>query len=312
MQAHHFVGPVPILPSRSHAAQSSTITHHLHRRRWRPISSSSSSSSPSSWPAIDGGGEQNHYDVLGLTPHATSGDIKRAYRLLARKYHPDVSKDLQAGEVFKTIRRAYEVLSNEAARTHYDKALKFQEDTGRQYKGKWYYNPEYEDGVRIYRWAELRRKMQHEMYRERYKADKDESSFYGETEEVRREHFGQERGAFTEVLRSAFLLLFFMRTLGCRISLTFSSFTALLDRKLDAGYKIGYVIAWILGGRGGILLTLCLSFASWVCGKSSSNVVVLVVVAMWVGSNLARYAPLPQGALLTLLYMSIKLQVDLN
>ncbi|KAI3413072.1 J domain-containing protein [Psidium guajava] len=302
MQAHHFVGPIPILPSRSHTQNSVT---HRYRHRWRPISSSSSS-----WTAIDG--EQNHYDVLGLARNATSGDIKRAYRLLARKYHPDVSKDLQAGEVFKAIRHAYEVLSNEGTRTCYDKELKSQEDTGRRYRGKWHYNPEYEDGVRIYTWAELRRKMQHGMYRERYKANKGESSFYTETEEVRRENFGQERGAFTEVLGSALLLLFFVQTLGCRISLTFSSFTALLDRKLDAGYKIGYVIAWILGGRGGVLLTLCLSFASWVCGKSSSNVVVLVVVAMWVGSNLARYAPLPQGALLTLLYMSIKLQVDLN
>lgn len=308
MQAHRFVGPVPILPSRSHPQNSRTA--HRYRHRWRPISSSSSPP-PSSWAAIDGS-ERNHYDVLGLTRHATSGDVKRAYRLLARKYHPDVNKDLQAGEIFKTIRHAYEVLSNEAARTRYDKALKFQEDTGRLYKGKGYYNPEYEDGFRIYKWAELRRKMQHEMHRERYKANEGESSFYSETEEVGRENFGQERGAFMEVLRSAFLLLFFVQTLGCRISLTFSSFTALLDRKLDAGYKIGYVIAWILGGRGGILLTLCLSFASWVCGKSSSNVVVLVVVAMWVGTNLARYAPLPQGALLTLLYMSIKLQVDLN
>ncbi|XP_030525691.2 uncharacterized protein LOC115737626 isoform X2 [Rhodamnia argentea] len=302
MQAHHFVGPIPIFPSRSHTQNSVT---HRYRHRWRPISSSWSS-----WTAIDG--EQNHYDVLGLTRNATTGDIKRAYRLLARKYHPDVSKDLQAGEVFKTIRRAYEVLSNEAARTCYDKELKFQEDNGRHYKGKWYYNHEYEDGLRTYTWAGLRRKIQHEIYRERYKANKGESSFYTETEEVGRENFGQERGAFMEVLRSAFLLLFFVQAFGCRISLTFSSFTALLDRKLDAGYKIGYVIAWILGGRGGILLTLCLSFASWVCGKRSSNLVVLVVVAMWVGSNLARYAPLPQGALLTLLYMSIKLQVDLN
>ena len=78
------------------------------------------------------------------------------------------------------------------------------------------------------------------------------------------------------------------------------------------GYKIGYVIVLILGRIGGILLTLCLSSANWVCGKTSSSVVVSVVVTMWVGSNLARYAPLPQGALLALLYMSIKLQVDLN
>lgn len=155
--------------------------------------------------------------------------------------------------------------------------------------------------------------MQHEKYWESRNRAKEENPFYRETNEVAEEGKSmQERGSFIEVLRSAFVSLFLLQTFGSRLSLTFSSLMALFDRKLDAGYKIGYVIAWILGGRGGILLTLCLSFASWVCGKTSSSVVVLVVVAMWVGTNLARYAPLPQGALLTLLYMSIKLQVDLN
>ena len=98
----------------------------------------------------------------------------------------------------------------------------------------------------------------------------------------------------------------FTSDLWVSFSLTFSGLMALF------GYKIGYVIVLILGRIGGILLTLCLSSASWVCGKTSSSVVVSVVVTMWVGSNLARYAPLPQGALLAPLYMSIKLQVDLN
>lgn len=122
----------------------------------------------------------------------------------------------------------------------------------------------------------------------------------------------EERDSFSEVLRSAFLSLFLMQTFGCWLSLTYSSFAAFLDRKLDDGYKIGYLVAWILGGRGGILLTLCLSIASWVCGKTSSSLIVLVMVAMWVGPYLARFAPLPQGALLTLLYVSIKLQDYLN
>lgn len=155
--------------------------------------------------------------------------------------------------------------------------------------------------------------MQHERYWERYNANGQNFSAYSETDEIFEEETpDEERGPFTEVLRSAFLSLFLMQTFGSQIALTFTALMAFVDRKLDAGYKLGYLIAWILGGRGGILLTLCLSFASWVCGKTSSSVVTLVVVAMWVGSNLARYAPLPQGALLTLLYMSIKLQVDLN
>lgn len=154
--------------------------------------------------------------------------------------------------------------------------------------------------------------MQRERYwKEQYNVNGQSFSAYNKTDETSEEEtYEEERGPFTEVLRSAFLSLFLMQTLGSQVALTFTGLMAFVDRKLDAGYKLGYLIAWILGGRGGILLTLCLSFASWVCGKTSSSVVTLVVVAMWVGSNLARYAPLPQGALLTLLYMSIKLQAD--
>lgn len=205
-----------------------------------------------------------------------------------------------------------QILSNEATRIQYDQELKFQKETVRQYRGKRKYSPEFEDGIRFYKWAELRQKMQRERQWERYNINEENPS-YGKPDEASEEgESSQERGSFSEVLRSAFVSLFLLQTFGPLLSLTFSSLMALADRKLDAGYKIGYVIAWVLGGRGGILLTLCLSFASWVCGKTSSSMVALVVVAMWVGSNLARFAPLPQGAVLTLLYMSIKLQGDLN
>ncbi|GMN69680.1 hypothetical protein TIFTF001_038726 [Ficus carica] len=224
-----------------------------------------------------------------------------------RKYHPDVSKDSQSSEVFMSIRHAYEVLSNEVTRTQYDRAFKFREDSGRHYRRQ--RNIEFDSGPRIYRWDELRQRMQRERYWEENNSREENSSFsdtIGASQEV------HERGSFTEVLRSAFVSLFLFQTFGSQLSLTISSLMALLDRKLDTGYKIGYIIAWVLGGRGGILLTLCLSFASWACGKTSSSLVALVIVATWVGVNLARFAPLPQGALITLLYMSIKLQVDLN
>ncbi|GAB4851468.1 hypothetical protein Ancab_030870 [Ancistrocladus abbreviatus] len=253
---------------------------------------------------------QNHYAVLGVPRSATSGDIKKAYRLLARKWHPDVSKDPRAGEVFKSVHLAYEVLSNEVKRSHYDQALRSNEDT-EQIGRTPYYSSEFEDGIRIYRWSEL--KLRQERYWKQYRDHAENYSSYSETDsELEDETTVEERGSFMEVLQSAFLSLFLMQTVGCRLSLTLSSLMALVDRKLDGGYKLGYLIAWCLGGRGGILLTLCLSFASWACGKTSSSVVALVVVAMWVGSNLATYMPIPQGALLALLYMSIKLQVDCN
>lgn len=155
--------------------------------------------------------------------------------------------------------------------------------------------------------------MQQEKYWEQnHTTDEEFSSYDDDEDEVSDEESpDEERGSFVEVLRSAFLSLFLMQTVGVRLSLTFSSLMALVDQKLDAGYKFGYLMAWMLGGRAGMLLTMLLTFASWICGKTSSSVVAVVVVAMWFGSNLARCAPIPQGALLTLLYMSIKLQIDL-
>ncbi|KAK7336256.1 hypothetical protein VNO77_16792 [Canavalia gladiata] len=312
MQSHLLVGLISVAPyggaSDSNpflSAAPSTWTNPPRRRSPLVASSASSSSSSSPTAAINNG--QNHYAVLGVARSATAAEIKRAYRLLARKYHPDVSKDPHAAELFKSIRHAYEVLSNEATRIQYDQELQF---SHKPYRERWSYSTELEDQVRVYRWAHMRRKMHSERYWEHYNVN--EGYYSSETDEEEDEgNLDEERGSFIEVIRSAFMSLLLFQTFGSRLSLTFSSLMALFDKKLDAGYKIGYVIAWILGGAGGLLLTLCLSFASCVCGKTSSSVVALVMVAMWVGSYLARYAPLPQGALLALLYMSIKLQSDL-
>ncbi|KAF5202871.1 Chaperone protein dnaj [Thalictrum thalictroides] len=285
--------------------QQQRLNHHYQIKHQRFSSSVVASAAINS--------KQNHYHILGISVSASSVDIKKAYRLLARKYHPDVSKDSQAGEAFKSIRLAYEVLSNEKTRAQYDNSLKFRQDSGGQVRRNWSYDPEYEEGVRIYRWAELRRQMQREKYWQHYETTEDDSSTFSETEEPYEEEIlDDERGSFSEVLKFAFVILFFMQTIGSQFTLMLCSLTALFDKKLDGGYKLGYLLAWILGGRGGVLLTLGLSFASWVCGKTSSSLVAVVVVAMWVGTNLARYAPLPQGALIALLYMSVKLQVDLS
>ncbi|PWA50900.1 DnaJ domain-containing protein [Artemisia annua] len=81
----------------------------------------------------------------------------------------------------------------------------------------------------------------------------------------------KERGSFLEVLKSAFLSIFLLKTIGAEQSLNFSSLMAMLDPELDGGYKAGYMVAWVLGGKSGIVLSLCLSFASWVCGKNKQQ-----------------------------------------
>jgi curved DNA-binding protein len=60
------------------------------------------------------------YDTLEITENASPEEIKKAYRKLARKYHPDVNKDPQAEEKFKEINAAYEVLSNPEKKQQYD------------------------------------------------------------------------------------------------------------------------------------------------------------------------------------------------
>ncbi|KZV37897.1 hypothetical protein F511_12179 [Dorcoceras hygrometricum] len=256
-------------------------------------------------------GQRNHYAVLGVSQNASTSDIKRAYRLLALKYHPDVNKDVGANEAFKSIRLAYDILVKETTRNEYDRALQHQESGRRPVGHEWDSNPAYDGGTKFYKWAYDRRKMRNEKYWDQY-YNKDEQFYNHPNKFSEKENITDERGSFIEVLTSAFLSLFLMQIVGIRLSLTFSSLMALTDRKLDAGYKFGYLFAWIFGGRGGILLTMFLQFASWVCGKTSSGTVALVVVALWFGSSLARHIPLPHGALVTLLYMSIKLQGDLN
>lgn len=61
------------------------------------------------------------YDTLEINQDASSEDIKKAYRKLARKYHPDINKEKSAEEKFKEINAAYEILSDENKRAQYDK-----------------------------------------------------------------------------------------------------------------------------------------------------------------------------------------------
>ncbi|VAY86669.1 DnaJ-class molecular chaperone CbpA [hydrothermal vent metagenome] len=60
------------------------------------------------------------YETLEIGDNATSTEIKKAYRKLAKKYHPDINKTPQAEEKFKEINAAYEVLSNDEKKSQYD------------------------------------------------------------------------------------------------------------------------------------------------------------------------------------------------
>ncbi|TMW59659.1 hypothetical protein Poli38472_004728 [Pythium oligandrum] len=102
---------------------------------FRPGASASGSQSrrSSTSSGANAGGSQthskhqrrNHYDILGVKKNATQEEIKKAYRRLALTYHPDKAKDTSHAELFKDMSAAYNILSDPAARSRYDRELQY-------------------------------------------------------------------------------------------------------------------------------------------------------------------------------------------
>src|SRR6188472_79703 len=76
---------------------------------------------------------KDYYKILGVNKTASQDDIKHAYRRLARKYHPDVSKEANAEAKFKDLQEAYEVLKDPEKRAAYDQ-LGSQWKEGQQFR----------------------------------------------------------------------------------------------------------------------------------------------------------------------------------
>lgn len=70
----------------------------------------------------------NYYKVLGLKPKASIDEVKRAYRLLAREYHPDSHSGKSSEALFQEITEAYNVLSNETTKREYDQSHELYSD----------------------------------------------------------------------------------------------------------------------------------------------------------------------------------------
>lgn len=74
--------------------------------------------------------EKDYYKILGVQKTATTAQIKKAFRKLALKYHPDRSKDPNAADKFRKIAEAYEVLGDENKRRNYDMGVPVSDGSG--------------------------------------------------------------------------------------------------------------------------------------------------------------------------------------
>ncbi len=64
--------------------------------------------------------KRDYYEVLGVGKQASKEEIKKAYRKLSKKYHPDINKEADAADKFKEVKEAYEILSDDQKRAQYD------------------------------------------------------------------------------------------------------------------------------------------------------------------------------------------------
>ncbi|HEY6940320.1 DnaJ C-terminal domain-containing protein [Dokdonella sp.] len=91
---------------------------------------------------------KDYYDILGVKPDASETEIKSAYRKLARKYHPDVSKEGGAEEKFKAVNEAYEALKDPQRRRAYDQLRAGGYRNGDEFRGpppNWQHGPAFEE-----------------------------------------------------------------------------------------------------------------------------------------------------------------------
>ena len=77
---------------------------------------------------------EDHYRVLGVHANATKEEIKKAYRELSKKYHPDVSQDKDSLEKFKKISNAYSMLKDNAQRSSYTRERTYEQNVHKTHK----------------------------------------------------------------------------------------------------------------------------------------------------------------------------------
>ncbi|MDP1604602.1 MAG: DnaJ C-terminal domain-containing protein [Legionella sp.] len=90
---------------------------------------------------------KDYYKVMGLEKNASQEEIKRTYRKLARKYHPDVSKEANAENKFKEVGEAYEVLKDPEKRKKYDQYGQYWQEPSQRPQQQQHYSQDYDSST---------------------------------------------------------------------------------------------------------------------------------------------------------------------
>lgn len=277
---------------------------------------SSTRDSPQNAPIF----RQDHYAILGVSSDASAVDIKLAFRQLARKYHPDVNIDSGAADTFKTIRHAYETLSNETSRHVYDHSLRVQARK-RAYNGH--------PNRAMYR----RRGAYYKQYGMSYTNALDDEAIYDWNSSIRREGFenyynggkdyvhkevsescDKERGpsfrqgwadSIVDVVILFSLVGFIWHTLGAQLALTYFVFFIPHNTEHSPWYRFASLMAWLIGGTKGLALQYGIVTTGWLYGKSHDMILALALSLFWMEAHFPDGFAVPRGALLLMAHLCI-------
>lgn len=104
----------------------------------------------------------DYYKILGISRDATQEEIRRAYRIRAKVFHPDINKKENAKQLFQLLNEAYQVLNNQDKRRWYDFKLKYPSTTGVRSQPQHRPSPTYASYYRAYTHTQQQKKQEEE------------------------------------------------------------------------------------------------------------------------------------------------------
>lgn len=276
------------------------------------------------------GGEDDHYRTLGVSRSATAQDIRSAFRKRARQCHPDVNKELGAGEQFKSVRLAYEILLDDAKRREYDASLPAGAPAGarRRRRQPRTAAPRYAHYSRVtYNHSPERPPAANAAAAAQgSRSTGAASSARAECEGAAAPEEGRKDASRDSVaaketiplqLREAAIGLWIVavawHAFGAHAALTLLVAVISLRKQLAVGYRVASGVAWLIGGEKGLLVAASVTLATLVCGRpQEGTAAAIVALALWLGGCLMQAIPFPPGAILVMAYKCIELQAELE